>query len=104
MSRVETLTAVIVETIPTQLEDGYLYVSRKYNTAVHRCCCGCGNRSVTPTTANGWKLLLTGDTPTLPPSVWQRRFPLPLALLDPRRHGEVAAAHQRGSNRIRPRT
>jgi hypothetical protein len=37
-----------VEFIPKALEDGVLYISTKYRTASHRCCCGCGTKIVTP--------------------------------------------------------
>ena len=37
-----------VEFIPKALEDGILYISKKYGTASHNCCCGCGTKIVTP--------------------------------------------------------
>ncbi|TNZ32157.1 hypothetical protein CGK50_24620, partial [Vibrio parahaemolyticus] len=33
-----------VRSIPKQLEPGILYVSMEYATAIHSCCCGCGNQ------------------------------------------------------------
>ena len=31
-----------VEFIPEKLEEGVVYVSFEYATAMHLCCCGCG--------------------------------------------------------------
>ena len=46
-----------------------LYVSTKYGTAVHRCCCGCGREVVTPLTPTDWKLIFDGETVSLYPSI-----------------------------------
>ena len=64
-----------VEFIPEQLSNGVLYVSERYNTATHNCCCGCGLEVVTPLTPNDWKLQLEGDLPTLKPSIGNWSFP-----------------------------
>ena len=37
-----------VEFIPEVLEDGILYISLTYCTAIHKCVCGCNNEVVTP--------------------------------------------------------
>jgi hypothetical protein len=37
-----------VEFIPKEREEGVLYVSIPYATAVHNCFCGCGLKVVTP--------------------------------------------------------
>ncbi len=75
MTRVDHITVRSVEFIPAQLDDGVLYVSREYSTAVHRCCCGCGNRVTTPLTSTGWKLAIDADAPTLSPSIGNGAFP-----------------------------
>lgn len=59
----------IVDYIPDVLEDGVLYVSVKYATAVHLCCCGCGSRVVTPISPRDWLLIFDGQTVSLEPSV-----------------------------------
>ena len=41
-----------VEFIPGDLKEGTIYVSMRVWTASHLCCCGCGNKVVTPTTAH----------------------------------------------------
>jgi hypothetical protein len=55
--------------IPRATEPGILYVSIEYATAVHRCCCGCGEEVVTPLTPTDWKLIFDGETVSLWPSV-----------------------------------
>ena len=37
-----------VDFVPKRLDDGVLYVSIRFGTAVHRCACGCGEEVVTP--------------------------------------------------------
>lgn len=37
-----------VDKIPSNLKDGILYVCISCNVIVHRCACGCGERTVTP--------------------------------------------------------
>jgi len=58
-----------VESVPDKLEPGILYVSMEYGTAVHRCCCGCGEEVVTPFTPTDWQMIYDGETVSLHPSV-----------------------------------
>lgn len=46
-----------VEFIPSVLEDGVLYISTEYGTAVHKCFCGCGEKVVTPLTPTDWSVV-----------------------------------------------
>ena len=64
-----------VEHIPEHLEPGVLYVSMKYATAAHSCCCGCGEEVVTPFTPTDWQMIFDRETVSLWPSVgnWQLR-------------------------------
>lgn len=64
-----------VEFIPEVPQDGTLYISRKYATAVHKCCCGCGNKVVTPLSPTGWRLTVRGKYVTLYPSIGNWSFP-----------------------------
>lgn len=64
-----------VEFIPKEREDGVLYVSIPYATAVHSCFCGCGLKVVTPISPVGWQLTFDGETVTLFPSVGSWNFP-----------------------------
>jgi hypothetical protein len=63
-----------VEFIPSTRKDGVIYVSIKYATAVHNCCCGCGNKVVTPISPTDWKLTYDGETISLYPSVGNWSF------------------------------
>lgn len=54
---------------PKALEEGVLYVSVEYGSAVHKCFCGCGIKVATPFTPTDWKLIFDGDTVSLSPSV-----------------------------------
>ena len=67
--RVYFLTPVFVDFIPEHLEPGRLYLSRKYETATHLCCCGCGNKVVTPLKNNFWTLREEGNRVWLSPSI-----------------------------------
>lgn len=63
-----------VEFIPTKLEEGILYISEKYGTAIHKCCCGCGQEVVTPLSPAQWQLRRSGDSVTLSPSIGNWNF------------------------------
>lgn len=63
-----------VEFIPKELEEGALYVSIPYATAVHTCFCGCGTKVVTPISPVGWHLTFDGETVSLSPSVGNWSF------------------------------
>lgn len=73
--KVEALSPVFVEFIPEALEDGKLYVSMSYGTAVHRCCCGCGQEVVTPLSPTDWRLTFDGERISLHPSIGNWSFP-----------------------------
>lgn len=63
-----------VEFIPDELEDGILYISLKYCTAIHKCVCGCGNEVVTPISPTDWQLTFDGKTISLYPSIGNWNF------------------------------
>ena len=58
-----------VEFIPSDLEEGFLYISLKYCTATHKCFCGCGNKVITPISPLFWKLTFDGKSVSLYPSI-----------------------------------
>jgi hypothetical protein len=64
-----------VEYIPDVLQDGRLYISIRFATAVHKCCCGCGHEVVTPLSPRDWKLIFDGETVSLDPSIGNWSFP-----------------------------
>jgi Family of unknown function (DUF6527) len=63
-----------VEYIPTDVKGGTLYISIQYSTAIHKCCCGCGNEVVTPLSPTDWKLIFNGETVSLAPSIGNWSF------------------------------
>lgn len=75
MTKINRLEAHPVEFIPAILEDGHLYISEKYHTASHRCCCGCGLKVVTPLKPGGWALTIRHNSATLQPSIGNWGFP-----------------------------
>lgn len=63
-----------VEYIPDIIEDGMLYITIEFHTAVHKCFCGCGNEVVTPIAPNGWELRYNGKSVSLSPSIGNWNF------------------------------
>lgn len=63
-----------VELMPPVIEEGVLYVSIEFATAVHNCACGCGNKVVTPLSPTDWKLSFDGETISLWPSIGNWSF------------------------------
>ena len=75
MSNQRGLEHTFVEYIPDNLEDGVIYVSIQFATAVHKCACGCGREVVTPLSPTDWKLTYDGKTISLDPSIGNWSFP-----------------------------
>jgi uncharacterized protein DUF6527 len=64
-----------VTEFPDNPIDGVLYVSMMFATALHRCCCGCGNNVITPFSPTDWTLMFDGRTVSLHPSIGNWSFP-----------------------------
>ncbi len=64
---------VYVDEIPSEIMEGILYISKKYETAIHLCACGCGKKTVTPLgmTAGiaGWSLIHNQNGVIIRPSI-----------------------------------
>ena len=59
-----------VDKIPSNLKNGILYVCINCNVIVHKCACGCGEKTVTPIDKKyGWKMTYDGQAITLRPSI-----------------------------------
>lgn len=69
------LTHRFVRSIPKDLEPGVLYLSMEYATAIHSCCCGCGNQVVTPISPTDWQMYFDGNSVSLTPSIGNWSFP-----------------------------
>lgn len=69
------LTHKFVSFIPKEIEENVIYISIDYCTAIHKCCCGCGEEVVTPISPVNWQILFDGDTISLEPSIGNWDFP-----------------------------
>ena len=84
MPRVTDLETVHVETMPAheQMEYGKIYVSKKFELAIHLCACGeCGIQTVTSfwnpvmPELGGWQYTEVDGKVTLHPSIGNMNFP-----------------------------
>ncbi len=75
MRRLAVLQHEFVEYIPDHLRNGTIYVSIAFATAVHKCCCGCGNEVITPLSPTDWELIFDGESISLEPSIGNWSFP-----------------------------
>lgn len=69
MTRCVRLEHRYVEFIPKDLDEGILYISKRFKTASHLCCCGCDQKVVTPLNQAQWTLTDHGSTVSLAPSI-----------------------------------
>ena len=74
MKQIARLKHEFVANVPTDVKQGTLYISIEYSTAVHKCCCGCGNEVVTPLSPTDWKLIFDGENISLDPSIGNWSF------------------------------
>jgi len=64
-----------VVSFPPVMEDGVLYISEEYETAGHKCCCGCGEKVITPLNPAKWRLTKSPNgAVSLYPSVGNWKF------------------------------
>lgn len=72
--RIQTLMPEFVELMPDELQPGVLYVSMRFKSIQHLCCCGCGRKVVTPLSPTGWQMQFDGRSLSLHPSIgnWQK--------------------------------
>jgi hypothetical protein len=56
VTKISAIRPEFVDRIPKVLEDGVFYISLKFSTAAHNCCCGCGTKIVTPLKPGRWEL------------------------------------------------
>lgn len=68
------LTHEFVEYIPQEVREGTFYVSIRFATAAHKCCCGCGSEVVTPLSPTDWQLTFDGETISLELSIGNWSF------------------------------
>lgn len=70
-----TITPQFVELMPPEIQEGVIYISEKYATAIHKCCCGCGMKVVTALSPARWQLRREGNLVALYPSIGNWDFP-----------------------------
>lgn len=75
MTRLLSVRHEYVEYIPERLEPGVLYISKRFRTASHLCCCGCGLKVVTPLNPAKWSLTNHGSSISLSPSIGNWNYP-----------------------------
>ena len=68
-------THVFVQSVPERLDEGVLYVSLPFTTALHLCACGCGSEVVTPLSPRSWSMTFDGESVSLRPSIGNWNFP-----------------------------
>jgi hypothetical protein len=66
--------STFVTPAPEVLEEGHLYVSMPYATAIHLCACGCRSEVVTPLRPGQWRLIFDGRV-SLRPSIGNWSYP-----------------------------
>src|ERR1700733_3136448 len=75
MARQTRLTPEFIELAPSELKEGILYISMVYGSVIHKCCCGCGEKVVTPLGPTDWKLTFDGEAISLYPSIGNWSLP-----------------------------
>jgi hypothetical protein len=76
VSKEATIQYEFVDVIPEDIATRTLYISLKYNTAIHACMCGCGEEVVTPLSPHrGWILTYDGVSVSLFPSIGNWALP-----------------------------
>jgi hypothetical protein len=73
--KIKQIRPETVEFIPERIEEGVLYISERYRTAVHKCCCGCGQEVVTPLSSAEWSVKRNGSRVSLWPSIGNWSYP-----------------------------
>lgn len=71
------IVPIYLELIPENelLQEGNIYISKKYGCAVHLCLCGCKNLTVTPLGTDDWQLSEKDGKISLTPSIGNFQFP-----------------------------
>lgn len=73
--KIKSIKPEYVDHLPDQLTEGVLYISEKFETTGHLCCCGCGEEVMNPLNKANWKLKKSGDKVSLYPSIGNWKYP-----------------------------
>lgn len=117
MSKLTTMRPEFVERIPQVMEEGVIYISERFKTGAHNCCCGCGTKIVTPFKPGQWSLRRHGNAISITPSIgnwssacqshywiinnavdWSHAFTA--AQIEANRRSDLAARHKATADRI----
>ena len=74
MTRRTAVRHEFTDVIPDRLQDGVVYISVRYATVLHLCCCGCRSEVVTPLSPDGWSVTFDGQSVSLSPSIGNWSF------------------------------
>ncbi len=76
MPRITSIKPLFTDSVPMpdEMEPGVVYISVKYDSASHKCACGCGFEVVTPLSRIGWTLHYDGSV-SLTPSIGNHELP-----------------------------
>ncbi|MCA0447995.1 MAG: hypothetical protein LCH54_17395 [Bacteroidetes bacterium] len=69
MSKLHKISHQFITHVPSPLKYGVVYISIEFGTVIHKCCCGCGDKVVTPLTPVDWALTYDGQSISLQPSI-----------------------------------
>lgn len=69
MHRLQEIVPEYVDGVPEVLQEGILYISKKYGIAMHNCACGCGQKTATPLGDGEWTLTEENAVVSLHPSI-----------------------------------
>lgn len=72
--KITSLRPDFVKHFPDSLVEGVLYISEEYESAGHRCCCGCGEEVITPLNSAQWQLRKSAAGVSLFPSIGNWKF------------------------------
>jgi len=63
------MTIEDVEFMPDKLADNVMYISERFQLAIHVCPCKCGIKAVTPLGSDGWTMTRENGLVSLSPSL-----------------------------------
>lgn len=75
MSTISHVIPEFVDSFPTPMSPGVLYVSTMFNSCGHLCCCGCGSEVITPLSPAQWTLTYNGRDVSLAKSIGNWTLP-----------------------------
>lgn len=71
--RIYEIKNEFVHRIPSQLEEGVLYICLSCDVVIHKCACGCGEKIVLPLSPEHWQLKYDGEV-SLAPSIGNYQY------------------------------